>query len=141
METAAGKIALLQRQLNDLLQDEISKQKRLFLEQKHKLSQNQGQDQRAKLDASCPHCHLVGIGLSLSHDFEFVNCVDAIEFTNFVEGFVGCLDWILAEKACFKPEGQSPMPSVEELTANKALPSLIFPSDHISIAADLKFVA
>ena len=83
----------------------------------------------------------MGTGLSLSHDFEFVNCVDGIEFTNFVEGFVGCLDWILAEKTCFKPEGQSPMPSVEELTANKALPSLIFPSDHISIAADLKFIA
>lgn len=33
-----------------------------------------------------------------------------------------------------------PLPSIEELQAHTALPSIVFPSDHIALVSDLQFI-
>ncbi|KAL4704065.1 hypothetical protein ACJJTC_001987 [Scirpophaga incertulas] len=60
-------------------------------------------------------------------------------FTNFTAGFADCLDYIFYDKSSLKVEQVIPLPSVEELQAHTALPSIVFPSDHIALVADLGF--
>lgn len=62
------------------------------------------------------------------------------KYTNFTSGFQDCLDYIYYEKEALSVTQVVPMPSDEELTANTALPSLVFPSDHISLICDFKWL-
>jgi len=60
------------------------------------------------------------------------------EFTNYVGGFVGALDWLLLERdQGLRVLQTAAMPTEAEVTAETALPSTAFPSDHVSIAADV----
>ncbi|XP_077292174.1 2',5'-phosphodiesterase 12 [Arctopsyche grandis] len=61
------------------------------------------------------------------------------EFTNFTVGFADCLDYIFYNKECFDVVQIIPLPSNEELRQNSAIPSVVFPSDHVALVADLKF--
>lgn len=59
-------------------------------------------------------------------------------FTNYVHDFRGILDYILIDeglqcKSCLKA------PSEQDLEIHGGLPSVLHPSDHLSIAADLSF--
>ncbi|CAB3249897.1 unnamed protein product [Arctia plantaginis] len=60
-------------------------------------------------------------------------------YTNFTDGFTECLDYIFYETTNIDVEQVVPLPSVEELRLHTALPSVVFPSDHISLVADLRF--
>lgn len=62
------------------------------------------------------------------------------KYTNFTVGFKDCLDYIYCEKNNFEVKQVIPLPSDEELTANQAIPSVLFPSDHIALVADLKLL-
>ncbi|VVC92956.1 unnamed protein product [Leptidea sinapis] len=61
------------------------------------------------------------------------------QYTNFTEGFAECLDYIFFDKNNLEVEQVIPFPSVEELTQHKALPSIVFPSDHIAVVSDLRY--
>lgn len=61
------------------------------------------------------------------------------QFTNFTVGFQDCLDYIYCEKNKLEVRQVVPLPSLEELTANTAIPSILFPSDHIALITDLKW--
>ncbi|XP_050675790.1 2',5'-phosphodiesterase 12 [Leptidea sinapis] len=61
------------------------------------------------------------------------------QYTNFTEGFAECLDYIFYDKNNLEVEQVIPFPSVEELTQHKALPSIVFPSDHIAVVSDLRY--
>lgn len=83
------------------------------------------------------------------------------QYTNYTVGFADCLDYIFYQDDSFDVQQVSiypqiyiykfinlvlnflpqvvPFPSLEELQANTALPSIVFPSDHISLAADLRW--
>jgi len=60
------------------------------------------------------------------------------DYTNYTPEFSACLDYIFYEQDKFEVEQIIPMPSKEELTLHTGLPSVVFPSDHISLCADLK---
>lgn len=60
-----------------------------------------------------------------------------LQFTNFVQGFSGILDWILTAGP-LGVVGTLPGVSEEDLRPQGGLPSLLHPSDHLSIAADLE---
>ncbi|XP_015510986.2 2',5'-phosphodiesterase 12 [Neodiprion lecontei] len=77
--------------------------------------------------------------VSLSHDMSFASACGTPEYTNFTKGFADCLDYIYYQTDRLQVEQVIPMPSTEELTEYTALPSVVFPSDHISICADLKW--
>eukprot|EP00934_Nitzschia_sp_Nitz4_P001995 Nitzschia sp. Nitz4//scaffold216_size36101//14825//16897//NITZ4_007778-RA/size36101-processed-gene-0.43-mRNA-1//-1//CDS//3329542185//1995//frame0 len=66
------------------------------------------------------------------------------EFTHYVGGFQGTLDHILitpqAHQGQLECVGQAEMPSVEQVTQEIAMPSASFPSDHVALVADLKWL-
>ncbi|XP_046735511.1 2',5'-phosphodiesterase 12 [Diprion similis] len=77
--------------------------------------------------------------VSLSHNMSFASACGTPEYTNFTKGFADCLDYIYYQTDRLQVDQVIPMPSTEELTQHTALPSVVFPSDHISICADLKW--
>ena len=62
------------------------------------------------------------------------------EFTNYTSGFSGCLDYIFYQSSKFQVDQVIPLPSLEDVTQHTALPSIVFPSDHIALIADLKWI-
>ncbi|KAL0130432.1 hypothetical protein PUN28_002243 [Cardiocondyla obscurior] len=76
--------------------------------------------------------------ISLTQDLCMSSACGTPEYTNYTPEFSACLDYIFYEKDKFEVEQVVPMPSKEELTLNTGLPSVVFPSDHISLCADLK---
>nr|CAI5857366.1 unnamed protein product [Callosobruchus analis] len=61
------------------------------------------------------------------------------EYTNFTAGFADCLDYIYYDTESFQTSQVVPLPSHEEVTQNVALPSVVFPSDHLALVCDLKW--
>mmetsp|Transcript_4051 Transcript_4051/g.9590 ORF Transcript_4051/g.9590 Transcript_4051/m.9590 type:complete len:623 (+) Transcript_4051:91-1959(+) len=62
-----------------------------------------------------------------------------LQFTNYVNGFSGTLDWIL-HAGGLKVQGTLPGVSEEELRPLVGLPNELHPSDHLSMAADLEIL-
>ncbi|XP_011158190.3 2',5'-phosphodiesterase 12 isoform X1 [Solenopsis invicta] len=77
--------------------------------------------------------------ISLTQDLCMSSACGTPEYTNYTPEFSACLDYIFYERDKFEVEQVVPMPSKEELTLHTGLPSVVFPSDHISLCADLKF--
>ncbi|XP_076238085.1 2',5'-phosphodiesterase 12 isoform X2 [Calliopsis andreniformis] len=86
---------------------------------------------------SSPNEHVENI--FLKHDFNLSSACGTPEYTNYTGGFAGCLDYIFYQTDRLEVEQVIPMPSKEELSLYTGLPSVVFPSDHISLCADLKW--
>lgn len=83
----------------------------------------------------------MGVGLELRHPFQLECASGFPEWTNFVQGFKGCLDYVWVDRRALEPVRALPMPPLEAVTAFVALPSPEFPSDHLAVAADVRFAA
>ncbi|XP_032687861.1 2',5'-phosphodiesterase 12-like [Odontomachus brunneus] len=77
--------------------------------------------------------------VSLTQDLQMSSACGTPEYTNYTPEFSACLDYIFYERDKLEVEQVIPMPSKEEITLHTGLPSVVFPSDHISLCADLKF--
>lgn len=77
-------------------------------------------------------------GLSLKNHINFASACGTPEFTNFTPAFVGCLDYIFYQTEFLEVEQVVPLPSKEEVSQHTAIPSVVFPSDHVALVADLK---
>jgi hypothetical protein len=73
----------------------------------------------------------------LQNPAPFVSTTGFPDFTNFVRGFVETLDYILVEEGRVKVVNVAEMPDREMASQDTALPSPVFPSDHVSVMADL----
>jgi hypothetical protein len=60
-------------------------------------------------------------------------------FTNFVQDFEGCLDYIFYADDVLEATALAALPSRSVVEEDVALPSPVFPSDHVSIAVDLRW--
>jgi len=60
--------------------------------------------------------------------------------THFVPGFVGTLDHILVDSSTLVPVSNAPMPTLEDLSRDTAMPSIHLPSDHVSVVVDLRLI-
>ncbi|GFN89580.1 2',5'-phosphodiesterase 12 [Plakobranchus ocellatus] len=60
-------------------------------------------------------------------------------YTNFTAGFQGTLDYIFVDSDLLEVTKVVPLPSDEEVRANVAIPSSVFPSDHLALICDLRF--
>ncbi|XP_033228631.1 2',5'-phosphodiesterase 12 [Belonocnema kinseyi] len=78
-------------------------------------------------------------GVSLSQDITFASACGTPEYTNYTADFSGCLDYIYYERDQLEVRQVIPMPTTEELALYEAIPSVVFPSDHLSLCADLKW--
>jgi len=77
--------------------------------------------------------------VELSQPFKMVSAYGAPEFTHYTTLFSGCLDYIFYQNDRFELLKYVPLPTEEELKANTAIPSAVFPSDHVALVADLRF--
>ncbi|XP_066594023.1 2',5'-phosphodiesterase 12-like isoform X2 [Prorops nasuta] len=77
--------------------------------------------------------------VSLFHDLQMDSACGKLPFTNYTPDFSGCLDYIFYQKDKLSVQQVVPTPSFEELTLHVGLPSVVFPSDHISLCVDLKW--
>ncbi|KAJ0181775.1 hypothetical protein K1T71_002497 [Dendrolimus kikuchii] len=78
-------------------------------------------------------------GLHLKQSIPLASACGTPEYTNFTDGFADCLDYIFYETSNLDVIQVVPFPSTEELKAHTALPSIVFPSDHIALISDLQF--
>ncbi|XP_064598396.1 2',5'-phosphodiesterase 12-like [Liolophura sinensis] len=60
-------------------------------------------------------------------------------YTNFVGGFCGTLDYVYVDTSGLKVQSVVPNPDEEDVTLHTALPSIVFPSDHIAQVCDVEF--
>lgn len=79
-------------------------------------------------------------GIEFSHNMKLSSACGIPSYTNYVGGFCETLDYIFIEKDKLDVEQVIPMPSHEEVTLQTALPSVVFPSDHIALVCDLSLI-
>lgn len=77
--------------------------------------------------------------VELRQPFKMVSACGTPAYTNYTTLFSACLDYIFYQSDSLDLVQAVPLPTVEELSANEAIPSITFPSDHVSLIADLKF--
>lgn len=77
--------------------------------------------------------------VELRQSFKMISACGTPAFTNYTTLFSACLDYIFYQSDSFDLIQSVPLPTVEQLSANEAIPSVTFPSDHVSLVADLKF--
>lgn len=78
--------------------------------------------------------------VSLSQPIKMRSACGTPQFTNYTVGFKECLDYIFYQSDMLSVEKSVEMPAEEELNSHLAIPSVVFPSDHVAIVADLKFI-
>lgn len=75
----------------------------------------------------------------LNQEFNMKSAYGTPRCTTWTLGFVECIDYIFYQTDRLLVEQVNILPSDEELQAHAAIPSVIFPSDHIALVADLKW--
>lgn len=78
--------------------------------------------------------------VQLTQPYNMQSACGTPKYTNYVPGFKACLDYIFYQTEHFQVQEIIPMPSDEELSAHVAIPSVVFPSDHVAIVANLKYI-
>ncbi|XP_055540860.1 2',5'-phosphodiesterase 12 [Wyeomyia smithii] len=78
-------------------------------------------------------------GVTLSQPFQFQSACGCPKYTNFTVGFQACIDYIYYQSDALHVNDVVPLPSEEELLAYSAIPSPVFPSDHIALVANLEW--
>lgn len=78
-------------------------------------------------------------GVTLSQPFNISSATGCPPYTNFTHLFAACLDYIFYQTDNIEVAEVIPLPSEEQLRTHIAIPSVVFPSDHVSLVADLKF--
>ncbi|KDO30970.1 hypothetical protein SPRG_04158 [Saprolegnia parasitica CBS 223.65] len=80
---------------------------------------------------------------ALTHKLSLGSACGSPEFTHFVKNheftFIGTLDHILVDTETLTPTSHLPFFSLDVAGHEKSLPSSVFPSDHISLVADVRF--
>lgn len=78
--------------------------------------------------------------VTLSQSFNMKSACGTPQYTNFTAGFKECLDYIWFQTDVFKSNSFVELPSNEELEAHIAIPSVVFPSDHVALIAELEWL-
>uniref|UniRef100_A0A1A9WA61 2',5'-phosphodiesterase 12 n=1 Tax=Glossina brevipalpis TaxID=37001 RepID=A0A1A9WA61_9MUSC len=79
------------------------------------------------------------VGVSLQQPFRMQSACGTPKYTNFTHTFAACLDYIFYQSDRLEVEQVVPLPADEELKSHIAIPSVVFPSDHVALVADLRF--
>lgn len=77
--------------------------------------------------------------MNFSHRFNIDSACGVLPYTNYTSGFKGHLDYIYYDKDSFDVAQVIPLPDDKDLEFHTAVPSIVFPSDHIAQICDLKW--
>lgn len=66
---------------------------------------------------------------------------DEPKYTNYTVGFTACLDYIFYQTDGLRVVQAVQTPSEEELKTHTAIPSVVCPSDHVALVADLEWTS
>lgn len=77
--------------------------------------------------------------MELNHSLQLFSACGKREFTNYTAGYIGCLDYIFADKIRFDVKQLIPSPDVCDIQQYIACPSEVIPSDHIAQVCDLQW--
>lgn len=78
--------------------------------------------------------------VSLSQPLKMQSACGTPAYTNYTVGFQACLDYIFYQSDKFRVTKFVEMPDEQELSAHIAIPSVVFPSDHVAIIAELEII-
>ncbi|XP_069107504.1 2',5'-phosphodiesterase 12-like [Argopecten irradians] len=79
------------------------------------------------------------VSMECSHSQSLFSACGYPKYTNYVGNFNSMLDYIFIDSNKFNVERVIPPPDHEEVILHTALPSVVFPSDHIAQICDIKF--
>ncbi|XP_067642263.1 2',5'-phosphodiesterase 12 isoform X2 [Eurosta solidaginis] len=77
--------------------------------------------------------------VSLTQPFRMKSACGTPPYTNFTHAFAACLDYIFYQTDGLEVQQVVPLPTEEELRCHIAIPSVVFPSDHVALVADIHF--
>ena len=77
--------------------------------------------------------------MNFSHKFNLDSACGVLPYTNYTAGFKGHLDYVYYDKDSLEVTQVIPLPDDKDLEFHTAIPSLVFPSDHIAQICDLKW--
>jgi len=77
------------------------------------------------------------VNVELNQPYKIMSACGTPKFTNYTVGFQDCLDYIFYQTDKFVVTKVVEMPCEEDLSLHNAIPSVVFPSDHIAIVAEL----
>lgn len=80
------------------------------------------------------------VNVELRQPYKLASACGTPKFTNYTIGFKDCLDYIFYQNDKFRVTKVVETPSEEELNLHNAIPSVVFPSDHIAIIAELQMI-
>ncbi|XP_050307010.1 2',5'-phosphodiesterase 12-like [Anthonomus grandis grandis] len=77
---------------------------------------------------------------TIFHKFLFTSACGTPKYTNYTEEYKGCLDYIFIEKLKLTVSRVIHVPTEEELEQYVGLPNEVYPSDHLALVVDLKYI-
>lgn len=77
---------------------------------------------------------------NFQNNIQFKNACGFPKYTNYTEDFKGCLDYIYIQADKFDVEQVIPLPPNEELEKYIGIPNQVYPSDHLALVVDLKYI-
>ena len=78
-------------------------------------------------------------GLNLEHEFSLQDSCGIVPYTHYIGRFKALLDYVFSDKTLLSVERVIPLPDHDDIIAETALPSVVFPSDHLALICDLKW--
>lgn len=78
-------------------------------------------------------------GFDMSHCLSLGSACGQPIYTNFTPLFSGCLDYIFYDTKHLNVSEVIPFPSHEQVIQNIAIPSVVFPSDHLALICVLQW--
>ncbi|KAL3854954.1 hypothetical protein ACJMK2_014189 [Sinanodonta woodiana] len=77
--------------------------------------------------------------VNVRHNLDLATACGNVPYTNFAKNFYAMLDHIFYDLSTLEVERVIPQPEHEEVIQHTALPSVVFPSDHIAQICELKW--
>ncbi|KAK3602054.1 hypothetical protein CHS0354_025231 [Potamilus streckersoni] len=77
--------------------------------------------------------------MNVTHNLDLASACGNVPYTNYVKNFNAMLDHIFYDLNTLEVERVIPQPEHEEVIQHTALPSVVFPSDHIAQICELKW--
>jgi mRNA deadenylase 3'-5' endonuclease subunit Ccr4 len=116
---------------SDIIEKELDEKYAAKKKEKEKQEQQEKKDEFGNVGPLNPSL--------FTHSLNLHNTSKNLQYTNYTVGFKNLLDYIFISRNSLEVVGQAPMPSIEELEEETAIPSSVFPSDHVSIGIDIVY--